>query len=132
MAFHVPDKYRVTRGPMASTAANGNNGCFWVPGRPGQPPFSVIASDGAMPPDTQAWEHVSVSLPDRCPTWLEMCAIKALFWDDDDLVLQYHPPRSEWVSNHRYCLHLWRPVGLELPKPPQLMVGIQALGELRR
>lgn len=132
MAFHVPNKYRIRRGRMASDEGNGNNGAFFVPNRPGQPPFQVIASDGAIPPDTVAWEHVSVSLPDRCPTWLEMCRIKALFWDEEDLVLQYHPPRSEWVSNHAYCLHLWRPVGVVVPKPPQIAVGIPELGELQR
>lgn len=131
MTFRVPERFRITRGPMASDKTDGNNGAFFVPARPGRPPFKVIASDGAIEPDPQAWEHVSVSLPDRCPTWEEMCAIKSLFWGDEDLVLQYHPPRSEWVSNHRFCLHLWRPVGLQLPKPPQVAVGIQAWGELR-
>ena len=37
---------------------------------------------------------------------------KALFWDEDDCVIQYHPPRSEYVNNHQNCLHLWRPIGV--------------------
>lgn len=124
MTFHVPNHYRVRRGYMASDEGNGNNGVFFVPSRPGQPPFKVIASDGAIDDQGPAWEHVSVSLPHRCPTWAEMCAIKALFWDDEDTVVQYHPPRSDYVNNHPHCLHLWRPVGVELPRPPALMVGI--------
>lgn len=29
------------------------------------------------------WEHVSVSLRNRCPTWDEMCLVKDIFWRDD-------------------------------------------------
>lgn len=77
------------------------------------------------------WEHVSVSLPSRCPTWDEMCWIKEQFWGDEDLVVQYHPPRSQYVSNHSFCLHLWRPVGAAVPAPPAWMVGDADLGTLR-
>jgi hypothetical protein len=69
------------------------------------------------------WEHVSVSYPDRCPTWDEMCAVKALFWEPEDCVMQLHPPKSEWVSHHPYTLHLWKPVGLEIPRPHWRLVG---------
>lgn len=79
-----------------------------------------------------AWEHVSVSLPNRCPTWAEMCAIKDLFWDESDCVVQYHPPKRDWVNNHPYCLHLWRPVGQEIQRPPSLMVGYSSLGVIAR
>lgn len=126
MSFRVPNQYRLRTGHMASDERNGNNGVFFVPTRPGQPPLKVIASDGALEDGSQAWEHVSVSLPNRCPTWAEMCAIKALFWGPEDTVVQYHPPRSDYVNNHPYCLHLWRPVDAELPRPPALMVGIVA------
>jgi len=124
MTFKVPEAYRLRSGSFASDARNGNNGAFFVPSRPGQPPFKVIASDG------EGWEHVSVSLPSRCPTWDEMCKIKTLFWTDDACVMQLHPPRSEWISNHPYCLHLWRPVGQTIPTPPSIMVGIKELGAL--
>ena len=82
------------------------------------------------------WEHVSVSAKEtvkrggRCPTWEEMCWVKDLFWDPEEVVMQLHPPKSEWVSNHRYCLHLWRPVQLEIPKPPAIYVGIKEEGEM--
>jgi hypothetical protein len=79
----------------------------------------VIASDQF------GWEHVSVSRKDRCPTWEEMCQIKDLFWDDTDCVVQYHPPRSEYVNNHPHCLHLWRQVGCNFPMPPSIMVGVK-------
>lgn len=124
MTFHVPEQHRVRTGPLASDKSLGNNGAFFIPTRPGQPPLRVIVSDFG------GWEHVSVSRPDRCPTWDEMCLVKSIFWDDEDAVMQLHPPRSEWVNNHRYCLHLWRPVGAEIPLPPSLMVGDQKLGNL--
>lgn len=124
MSFHVPNRWRIRSGYMASDESNGNNSVFFVPRRPGMNPLRVIASDGALEDGATPWEHVSVSLPDRCPTWSEMCAVKRLFWDDDDTVVQFHPPRSEWVNNHEFCLHLWRPVGVEVPRPPALLVGI--------
>ena len=119
--FHVPNLYRVRTGPYASDDSYGNNGAFFVPSRPGMPPFKVIASDEGID-GSGAWEHVSVSLPTRTPTWAEMCAIKALFWDAEDCVVQYHPPASQYVKNHDHCLHLWRPVDREMPMPPRLMV----------
>lgn len=79
----------------------------------------IIASSGF------GWEHVSVSRRDRCPTWDEMCLVKALFWDDDDCVIQHHPPCSEYVNNHPYCLHLWRPIDVSLPMPPSILVGVK-------
>ena len=69
------------------------------------------------------WEHVSVSLPNRTPNWREMCFITALFWDEEDVVLQYHPKKSASVHRHDNRLHLWRPIGVEVPTPPQELVG---------
>ena len=128
MTFKVPNQYRVRKGLLASTDAAGLTGLFFVPSRPGGPVLKVIASDGE---GLVNWEHVSVSLPDRCPTWDEMCRIKALFWDDEDTVLQLHPPKSQWVSNHQYCLHLWRYTAGELPMPNSGLVGDAALGTLK-
>ena len=127
MTFHVPNQFRVhIRGMQMTNDQYGNNGMFWIPSRDRKQtaPLRVIASDG------DEWEHVSVSLPTRCPTWEEMCRIKALFWDDEDCVMQLHPPKSDWVSNHSYCLHLWRPVEFVIPRPPEYMVGIKELGTI--
>jgi hypothetical protein len=83
--------------------------------------IKVIASDGG------GWEHVSVSLTNRCPTWAEMCAIKDLFWDFDDTVVQFHPRQSEYVNNHPNCLHLWRRAGEEYDLPPSIFVGLKGV-----
>jgi hypothetical protein len=75
--------------------------------------------------DGYKWEHVSVSTHDRIPTWEEMCFIKDLFWDAEDTVIQFHPPKSEYVNQHPYTLHLWRPIGAEIPRPDSILVGIK-------
>jgi len=113
----TPEEYRLKIGMFASTEESGNNGMFKIPFQSYQ--FRVIASDG------DGWEHVSVSLEHRCPNWKEMCYFKNLFWDEDECVVQYHPPKSEYVNNHPYCLHLWRPIGKEIPAPPSILVGIK-------
>lgn len=118
MTFRVPERHRIKVGRMASDETYGCNGAFDVALNRGQRVF-VIASDQL------GWEHVSVSRKDRPPTWEEMCQVKALFWSDEDCVIQYHPPRSEYVNNHPNCLHLWRPIDVRVPMPPSIMVGFK-------
>ena len=117
MTFRVPERFRVISGPGASDPRFGCNGIFIFPARQGRALLRAIASDG------EGWEHVSVSNPARCPTWDEMCWIKSLFWDEEDCVFQFHPPRSEYVNVHPYCLHLWRQPGAVVTRPPAWMVG---------
>lgn len=116
--FKVPEKSRIKTGRMGSTAEYGNNGAFSF--LIGKAQFFAIASD------QMGWEHVSVSTQSRCPTWEEMCKIKSMFWDESDCVVQYHPAKSEYINNHPYCLHLWRPTEQSLPKPPSFMVGVKS------
>ena len=120
MTFQVPNQYRVKSGRMASDDSMPDCGAFFVPNKLARsgPPLRVIAAAG------DGWEHVSVSLPNRCPSWEEMAYIKGLFWSDDMCVMQLHPPRSEHINNHPYCLHLWRPLEREIPRPPGWMVGV--------
>lgn len=129
MSFHVPEKFRIVRNSAYATSAkDGNNGAFLVTLRNGTR-LKVIASDGGETGGPR-WEHVSVSRTDRCPLWAEMDEIKRLFWSDDDTVMQLHVPRADWVSNHAFALHLWRPVDAVIPRPPSLMVGIASMGTL--
>lgn len=115
MAFHVPEEFRIMTGPYGSDSSLGNNGLFeW--GTP-RGRIRVIASDGMF------WEHVSVSFESRTPSWEEMCKVKSIFWDDDDCVIQYHPPKSESINFAKHCLHLWRPTESPIPLPPSWMVG---------
>jgi hypothetical protein len=64
----------------------------------------------------RGWEHVSISLVDRCPLWDEMAFVKDLFWREDELVVQFHPPKAEYINQHSFCLHLWKsPNRIKLP-----------------
>lgn len=120
--FRVPEKHRVAKGSLRSDASFGNNGAFIVQSVKLKRALFCIASDG------DGWEHVSVSIPDRCPTWEEMSYIKSLFWDCDDMVVQFHPVKAEYVNNHQFCLHLWRKAGTNdfCETPPAYMVGIKS------
>lgn len=123
--FHVLNKHRVKDHPsLGSDDKIGNNGCFKIP-----LDKDVIA--WAIASDGHGWEHVSVHVEengfDETPTWDEMCMIKEMFWDEEDCVIQYHPPKSDYVNNHPNVLHMWRPVGSEIQRPPSILVGIKTV-----
>lgn len=117
------EQHRLKNGSYGSDRSFGFNGVFFLPMESGLV-FKVICSDG------MGWEHVSVSLPDRCPTWDEMCWIKNQFWDGHETIMQLHPPESEYVNNARFCLHLWKPTTRMIPLPPSILVGIKSLGAI--
>lgn len=133
MTFHVPEKYR-------NTAHQHRLG--WSSGMDHDPGYAVcvvhkgslrgvgrslyiIATSGG------GWEHVSVhayteGAGSATPNWAEMCAVKDLFWDGEDAVMQLHPRKSEYVNAHPFVLHLWRPAPgshERIPEPPYTMVG---------
>ena len=112
------ERGRFTHGPM-STRAGDDWGMFELRTNEGQV-LRVMVSGGS---DTVPWEHVSVSTKTRCPTWKEMCWIKELFFDEEEVVIQYHPRKSDYVNLHPFCLHMWRPTTVELPLPPPIAVG---------
>lgn len=68
------------------------------------------------------WEHLSVSLPHKTPSWDTMCIMKNIFWEDDEVCVEYHPRRMDYVNLHQHCLHIWRPIDKELPTPPKIYV----------
>ena len=104
------EKYRITKGPMASDKSYGNNGAFEIPGPQKAVLWTIASNEGG-------WDHVSVHVEGRCPTWKELCFIKDLFWKPEETVIQYHPPKSEYVNNHPFVLHLWKPQGIDVPMP---------------
>lgn len=131
MKSNPPEQFRLTRShaekrginPMlGSDETYGCNGMFFIPN--GTVILRCMASDGACVEDeTGQWEHVSVSLPNRTPTWAEMCFVKDMFFDKNEVVIQYHPAEKDYVNYHPYCLHLWRPKNVEIPTPPSILVG---------
>ena len=119
MSFHMPESMRV----RGSALHDGNNGWFALPSTASTRPLTVIASDG------MGWEHVSAKAHQganktRIPTWGEMCYVVFLFWDAEDVVMQLHPPRSQWVNCHPSVLHLWRPTHVPIPLPDPVLVGL--------
>ena len=68
------------------------------------------------------WDHVSVSLHRRCPTWEEMCVVKEIFFTDDECCVEYHPAKKDYVNVFPYCLHIWKPQAETLPTPPKIFV----------
>lgn len=94
------------------------NGVYRIPSKTSpRDVLNVIASDGLD------WDHVSVSLRHRCPTWAEMEQVRSIFFRDDETVMQLSVPRADHISIHAYCLHLWRPQRAEIPRPPGYLVG---------
>lgn len=93
------------------------NGVFEVPSKTDRRTLQVIASD------LDGWDHVSVSRKKRIPNWIEMEQIKLLFFADDETAMQLHVPPTDHINHHPYCLHLWRPQAVEIPRPPADMVG---------
>lgn len=93
-------------------------------------PYSESVTLLAIVSSSFGWEHVSVSprIPatmdpkGRTPRWEEMCFIKEKFWGDDEMVVQYHPAKKDYVNNHPDVLHMWKPVDKDYPTPPKELV----------
>lgn len=105
-------------------------GFFVIPLCKASKTYALVISNHSFP--EMPWEHVSVrigvggggkkKMVERTPTWDEMCAIKKLFWRDDEVVMQLHPAEAEYVNTHPHVLHLWKPTHLEIPMPPMSAV----------
>lgn len=94
--LHTLDKYRLGESERNRYGASGDsgNGCFKVFVQGRS--FFVIASNGGG---------------------------KDMFFDAEEVVVQYHPAKSQYVNNYPYCLHLWRPNdGTQFPSPPMAFV----------
>lgn len=126
MAYHVPHKFRV-QDPKIPFLQNAQTmpteGAFLLPPKFSNRQLFTIASCGGD------WEHVSISVRQGkkvlTPTWEECCYVKDIFWDEDDCVMQLHPPKSDYVNQHPNVLHLWRPANLSIPRPPAIFVGVK-------
>jgi hypothetical protein len=96
---------------------DGTCGVFRVRLEPRGPLILAVASSAG------GWDHVSVSWPNRIPAWRDMDAIKRLFFEDDEIAVQFHINDKDKVNIHPNCLHLWRAnSGLHMPTPPKEFV----------
>jgi len=126
MIFPESHRYQL---PGYQSSKGDTYGVFLIPSGPDR--LLCIATDGDCPGLTGTqWEHVSVSVRNRrgvslsrCPTWEQMCAVKAAFWTDSECVMQLHPPLADYVNHHKHCLHLWKPSHHPIPQPPSILVG---------
>ena len=51
--------------------------------------------------------------------------MKEIFFKDDEVCFQLHPKKDDYVNMHEHCLHIWKPINVEIPTPPSVMVGIR-------
>lgn len=110
---------RVRDGQWGSDEGYGMAGMFRIIGPNGA--LLLVVSSGDQ--DGTGWEHVSVTTQTRPPNWAEMCFVKDVFWAEEECVVQYHPPKSEYINCHPYCLHLWKMASGAFPMPSSLLVG---------
>jgi hypothetical protein len=123
MRAHLSERLELGRVVNYFGPDEGQNGRFVLQGPCGCK-LHIISVDGKE----TGWEQVSVSTERRrSPNWLEMCFVKDLFWDEEECVVQFHPPLSQYVKNNRYCLHLWKPRHAAIPQPPSALIGIVGL-----
>lgn len=121
------ERYRWASAPGWESAYGDDFGVFQIPSPVSGQMLRVLVSAANTDAGLAPWDHVSVSLPNRCPNWPEMESIKRLFFRDDEAAMQLHPPLSDYRSHHPYCLHIWRPADIEIPLPPGIMVAEKAL-----
>lgn len=119
--LYLLDIYRVKDGPVirhyGGWVGDETCGAFTVPSPVDKADLRVVASRG------EEWDHVSVSRATRCPNWTEMEHVKRLFFKPDETAMQLHVPPSDHVNCHPFCLHLWRPHSVDIPRPPSILVG---------
>jgi len=117
----IANEYRIRNGSYRSDDSDGNNGAFMIPGPRGVSLYCIVSDN--------IWEHVSVSrhtlYTDRIPKvpfWDEMEYVKEFFWNDEEVAVQFHPRRSQYVNFHPGTLHIWRLVGMDFMTPPVIFV----------
>lgn len=67
--------------------------------------------------DKRLWLHVSVSRPNRLPSYSDMARVKAHFIGPDATAYSVWLPESLHVNIHPNCLHLWSPLEGDPPLP---------------
>lgn len=61
---------------------------------------------GGVPGGELRW-HLSISHPSRYPTWDELGRARDALLPPELAFCVPHPPRSQWLSLHPNCFHLW-------------------------
>ncbi|KKN52789.1 hypothetical protein LCGC14_0609070 [marine sediment metagenome] len=103
-----------SRGSLHGQRGDEHNGVFNI--KIDGKAYTIVASNGGE------WEHVSVSNKKHVPSWRIMCRVKDMFFESDEVVMQLHPAKRNYVNIHENCLHLWRPLAAGIPVPPAIFV----------
>ena len=118
--LELAEKYRIRTGEYA-TETGERFGAFGIK-RPDCELHVIMCEANEL----AEWDHVSVSGRKggrgHTPTRDQMCHVKKLFFEDEECVMQLHPPESGYVNIHPNCLHLWRPASAVIPLPPKICV----------
>jgi hypothetical protein len=107
------DDFRIPNTPYEAADIGG---AFLIPYPLAGMKLRCVATNG------DGWDHVSVSLPGRTPTWAEMDYAKRTFFHEHEVAMQLHVAEDKHINVHPYCLHLWRPHRADIPLPPRIMV----------
>jgi hypothetical protein len=67
--------------------------------------------------DGRLWLHISTAYPDRLPKWGELVAAKEWIAGTDRYAYQVIPPRSRYVNQHPFVLHVFVPLEGDPPLP---------------
>lgn len=78
--------------------------------------------------DGRDWVHLSLSRPNRMPTYEDMCLVKDLFIGENELAIQVFVPKDRHVNLHPNCLHLWHCLdGDPVPDFSRLVKGVRMI-----
>jgi hypothetical protein len=67
--------------------------------------------------------HISVSRPDRLPSWDEIRDVRYAIAPDDVTMAMILPPKSSYINIHPNCLHLWEMAPSDFEIPPGIVDG---------
>ncbi len=52
----------------------------------------------------------------------KLCVLKDMCCKEDEVVMELHPAKKDYVNVYNECLHLWKPQHETIPTPPKLFV----------
>jgi len=91
--------------PGRHRAYRSASGCGVIVGL--EPARSAPAGVWVPPEALELW-HVSISHPDRYPTWDEVADVRYELVPDGVTMALLLPPRDEYVNVHATTMHLWQ------------------------
>ena len=113
MSFGLPKKFDEYRQSFQGHYGDEQNGFIRLP----QKGLAIQFSNGG------GWEHVSISRKSKMPSYDDLVWARQIFWGGNTTVMQLFVPAEDHVNVHPYCLHLWRPMEGEIPRPPRWMLA---------